>query len=180
MELRVARFSSENQADFFDFHTRVGGACFCAAWWMPTWDEWRQRSGEDNRQLRKELLQRGEYDGYLLYADGKVVGWCQVGLRDRLSKLSSQFNMQSEPEVWAISCFQIDPDLQRRGLAGELLKAVLADLKQRGVKRVQAYPKLDPNLPAHAQWTGPLGLYERAGFRKVRDNKTRAIYEINL
>src|SRR3990172_1080224 len=129
MELRVARFSSENQADFFDFHTRVGGDCYCAAWWVPTWDEWRQRSGEDNRQLRKELLQRGEYDGYLLYDDAKVVGWCQVGARDRLSKLASQFNMQPEPEVWAISCFQIDPDLQRRGLASELLKAVLVDLQ---------------------------------------------------
>jgi len=92
----------------------------------------------------------------------------------------SQFSMQPEPEVWAITCFQIDPDFQRRGLACELLKAVLADLKERGVKRVQGYPKLDPNLPAHAQWTGPLGLYERAGFHKVRDNKTRAVYEINL
>lgn len=180
MELRVERFSKGNQADFFDFHSRVGGECFCAAWWVPTWDEWRTRSGEDNRQLRNELLQRGEYDGYLIYADGKAAGWCQVGKRDRLQKLGTQFRFELEEEIWAITCFQIDPDMQRRGLASELLKSVLADLKQRGAKRVQGYPKIDAGLPAHAQWTGPLGLFEKAGFKKLRDNRSRAVYEIEL
>jgi GNAT superfamily N-acetyltransferase len=147
---------------------------------VPTWDEWGQRTAADNRQLRQELLQRGEFDGYLLYADGKAAGWCQVGKRDRLSKLSSQFNFGVAANVWALTCFQIDPELRRRGLAGEFLKSVLAELKQRGVKRVQGYPKIDPSLPAHSQWTGPLGLYEQAGFRKIRDNKTRAVYELEL
>jgi GNAT superfamily N-acetyltransferase len=76
--------------------------------------------------------------------------------------------------------FSDRPELRGRGLAGEFLKSVLAELKQHGVKRVQGYPKIDPSLPAHSQWTGPLGLYKQAGFHKIRDNKTRAVYELRL
>lgn len=180
MDLKVEPLSPKNQADFFDFHSRVGGECFCTAWWVPTWDEWRTRNGADNHKLRGELLAGGEYDGYLIYADGRPAGWCQVGKRDRLSKLVTQFGLQPEPEVCAITCFQIDPEFQRRGLASKLLTAVLTALRAKGVQRVQAYPKIDATLPAESQWTGPAGLYEKAGFRKLRDNKTRAIYEIDL
>ena len=180
MQIEVRRLSQENESDFFDFHTCVGGECFCTAWWVPTWEEWGTRTAADNRQLREQLLRDGQYDGYLLYADGKVAGWCQVGPRDRLAKLVGQFNLEPDPDAWAVTCFQIAPEFRGRGLAAELLARVLADLKARGVTRLQAYPKIDVSLPPGSQWTGPMGLYEAAGFRKVRDNKTRAIYEIKL
>ncbi|MEX1248902.1 MAG: GNAT family N-acetyltransferase [Anaerolineales bacterium] len=180
MEFQVERLTASNLSDFMRFHTRVGGECFCTAWWVPTWDEWRRRSADDNRSLRDELLHQGEFDGYLLYAGANVVGWCQVGRRDRLSKLVAQFDLHPEPDVRAVTCFQIDPAIRKRGLASELLHGVLADLRARGVKRVQAFAKLDAALPAESQWTGPRGLYERAGFTKLRDNKTRTVYEIGL
>jgi GNAT superfamily N-acetyltransferase len=180
MDIRVKRFSPDNEADFFDFHTRVGGECFCTAWWVPSWEAWDEATAESNRQLRTELLARDEFDGYLLYLDGAVVGWCQVGARDRLSKLVTQFGLEAEDEVWAISCFQINPQFRGWGLATRLLAAVLADLRERGIGRVQAYPKLDARLPADQQWTGPRALYEQAGFQMVRENKSRAILEIAL
>lgn len=180
MDLRVERLSPANQEDFFAFHTSVGGECFCTAWWVPTWTEWSERSVDQNRALREELLRRGEYDGYLLYVDNKVAGWCQVGKRDRLSKLVVQFTFESDPNSWSITCFQISPEKRKQGLAEQLLRAVLADLKQRGVMHVQAYPKIDANLPDGSQWTGPRSLYEKVGFMKRRDNKTRAVFEIDL
>lgn len=87
MDLRVVAFNPGNRDDFFAFHSRAGGECFCTAWWVPTWEEWAETGAESKRQLRTELLTRGEYDGYLLYADNEVVGWCQAGQRDRLSKI---------------------------------------------------------------------------------------------
>jgi GNAT superfamily N-acetyltransferase len=130
--------------------------------------------------LRQQLLASSEYDGYLLYSDGKAVGWCQVGRRDRLPKLAGQFALIPDEAVWAITCFQTDPELRQQGLAGKLLAGVLDDLRQRGVQSVQAYPKIDAALPAHNQWTGPKTLYAQAGFHLVRDNKTRAIFQLEL
>lgn len=180
MKFSVRRFSADVEQDFFDFHTRVGGECFCTAWWVPTWAEWGERTAEDNLQLRKELLTRREHDGYLLYAGGNAVGWCQVGRRDRLAKLVRQFGHSPDDSVWAVTCFQIDPDLRGQGLAAELLSGVIADLKQRGVKSLQAYPKIDATLPAHNQWTGQKALYTQLGFQHLRDNKTRAVFQLDL
>lgn len=180
MEFSVRRLSADTEKDFLDFHSRVGGECFCTAWWVPTWAEWGQRSAQDNKQLRQQLFASGEHDGYLLYADGKAVGWCQVGRRDRLPKLVGQFALTPDETAWAITCFQIDPELRQQGLAATLLVGVLDDLKQRGVGSVQAYPKIDAALPAHNQWTGPKALYEQAGFYHIRDNKTRAIFQLEL
>jgi GNAT superfamily N-acetyltransferase len=82
--------------------------------------------------------------------------------------------------MWAITCFQIDPEMREQGLAGRLLAGVLDDLRQRGATSVQAYPKIDATLPAHNQWTGPKALYAQAGFHHVRDNKTRVIFQLDL
>jgi ribosomal protein S18 acetylase RimI-like enzyme len=180
MEIKVERLTPANQKDFFAFHTAVGGECFCTAWWVPTWAEWSERTADQNRALREELLQRGEYDGYLLYVDGVVAGWCQVGKRDRLGKLVGQFSFEPEPEIWSITCFQISPEKRRQGLAEQLLRAVLLELIKRGAKQVQAYPKIDADLPDGSQWTGPRGLYEKVGFIKHGDNKTRAVFQINF
>ncbi len=180
MKLRVEAFNPGNREDFFDFHNRVDGDCFCTAWWVPSWEEWSDTNAESNRELRQDLLRRGEYDGYLLYDDQKVVGWCQAGQRDRLGKVLSQFNLNIDPLTWTISCFKIDPEMRRKGLASHLLAEVLSYLGKKGVERVEVYPKIDTELPEHQQWTGPMKMYEEAGFQKVRNNQTRAIYEINL
>jgi len=180
MELRVEVFNPGNREDFFAFHSRVGGECFCTAWWVPSWEEWAETNAEINLQLREDLLQRGEYDGYLLYANGKVVGWCQAGQRDRLGKILSQFNLTIDPHTWAITCFQIDPNMHRERLAAHLLGKVLEHLQKKGIRRVEVYPKLDEKLAGQHQWTGPLKMYEEAGFNKVRENKSRAVYEIQL
>ena len=176
MDLRAEPFNPSNRSDFFEFHTRVGGECYCTAWWLRTWQEYMDASPETTRKAREQLLEEGEYDGFLLYDGDKVVGWCQVGQRDRLAKVLEQFQLTIDPRTWAITCFQIDPDYHRQGLAAHVLAEVVEELRQRGVKRVEAYPKIDITLPGHQQWTGPLGLYEAAGFRKLRDNNTRAVY----
>ena len=180
MKIRVETFNPGNREDFFEFHSRVGGECFCTAWWVPTWEEWSKTTAASNRQTRMELLTKGEFDGYLIYADDQAVGWCQVGLRDRLAKVLEQFNLTIDPKTWAITCFQIDPQFQKTGLASQLLSHVLDHLQKKGVERVEVYPKLNAALPANQHWTGPLLMYQKAGFSKVRKNKSRAVYAISL
>lgn len=169
MTIEVHRLDAARRADFFRLLGEPsGGGCFRAAWWVPTWDGWGERTADENRRLREALLARGEHDSYLLYVDGAPLGWCQVGPRDRLAKLVAQDGLAADAEAWAITCFQITPAHRRRGLAGRLLGAVLDDLAARGVRRVEAFPKRGASDEGEL-WNGAEAMFRAAGFASVAE-----------
>jgi GNAT superfamily N-acetyltransferase len=176
MNTEIVRFDASRRADFFKLHSAVNDHnwCFCAAWWVKTWEGWGQRTAEENRALRETLCDRGEYDGYLLYFDEKPIGWCQVGPRDRLGKLTEQFQLDPSPNTWAITCFLIAPAYRGQGWASHLLNEVLKDLLARGVKRVEAFPKRGVTEVAEL-WNGPESMFLRAGFLPSKDDQKRPI-----
>ena len=180
MHRKVVRFDASCREDFFRVHSDANeaGWCQCVAWWVPTWDGWGDRTAEANRRLRDELLDRGEYDGYLLYVDGVPAGWCQVGPRDRLAKLARQYRLEPDPTTWALSCIMIAPAWRGKGLAAFLVQEVLRDLRARGVRRVEAYPKRGEGLEAADVWTGPEPLWRSAGFQVVRDDPRRPVLAV--
>ena len=180
MHRKVVRFDASCREDFFRVHSDANeaGWCQCVAWWVPTWDGWGDRTAEANRRLRDELLDRGEYDGYLLYVDGVPAGWCQVGPRDRLAKLARQYRLEPDPTTWALSCIMIAPASRGKGLAAFLVQEGLRDLRARGVRRVEAYPKRGEGLDAADVWTGPEPLWRSAGFQVVRDDPRRPVLAV--
>jgi len=165
----VERLDASRVADFARLHCAANGAewCQCVAWWTETWEGWGERSAEENAALRSELFANGEHDGYLAYLGAEPSGWCQVGPRDRLAKLMRQFAPEPDAGTWAITCFFIPPQHRRMGLASFLLEGVLVDLRRRGVKRVEAYPRATFESVEDA-WTGPRDIFERAGFLELR------------
>jgi GNAT superfamily N-acetyltransferase len=182
MDISVARFEPARREDFYRLHTPAngGGWCFCVAWWVPTWQGWGERSAAQNRLLRDSLCDAGEYDGYLLYVDAAPAGWCQAGPRDRLVKLVRQFDLPPDPHTWAITCFLIAAPYRRQGLSGHLLQAVLADLRSRGVPRLEAYPKRGPGLDESDLWNGPEALFLATGFKVLRDDSPRPLLALEL
>ena len=182
MNLEIKRFDESLRTDFFRVHSRRNqhDFCICTAWWVPTWEEWGERTAEHNQRLRENLLKKGEFDGYLLYADRIPVGWSQVGLQDRLGKLLQQFSLDSDDETWAITCFFIAPDHRRIGLASQFLAGILDELKDNGVKRVLAFPKKIDDLNAADLWNGPYSMFIEAGFSVLKEARTRAVLVNNL
>lgn len=181
-ELQIVRFDASRTADFFAVHSAANGAdwCYCAAWWVPTWNGWGERSAEQNRALRSELLQRGEYDGYLLYVDGMAAGWCQVGPRDRLTKLVEQFRLQPDAGAWAITCFLIAPSFRRQGLASQMLNEVVKDVRHSGAERIEAFPRRGPDLDEYELWNGPESLFIEAGFEVEVEDPLRPVLALDL
>lgn len=182
LSIAVHRFDASRRDDFFRLHSEADHAsrCFCVGWWVDNWEGWSQRTTEQNRALRESLLDRGEYDGYLLYVDGEPVGWCQVGPRDRLGHLVRLFGLAPDPDTWAISCFQIAPQHRRQGLATHLLQDVLRDLRERGVARVQAFPRRGEVHDVEELWNGPESMLVQAGFRVIHDHPKRPVLGIDL
>jgi GNAT superfamily N-acetyltransferase len=182
MKTETLRLHADRVDDFYKVHSKANDHdwCFCTAWWVDSWEGFGDRTAGQNRSLREKLFEQGEFDGYLMYLDGEPVGWCQCGLRDRLPNLVATFALEPEPEVWAITCFLIAPSARGKGLAKKLLEEISTDLAARGVKRVQAFPRPEKALDSMEAWTGPVAMYERAGFKLVRDTGKRSIYEMAL
>lgn len=178
--LTLRRLDPALRARFFDLQAACGGWCWCVAWWVPTWEHWGERTSEQNRALRERLLEDGQDDGYLALQGERAVGWVQVGPRDRLEKLRRTFGLAPDPATWAISCFQVEPALRRRGVARWLLAQVLADLRARGVARVEAYPRREESGDPGEVWTGPAALFERAGFVETSGDARRRVVALEL
>ncbi len=182
MNVEIVRLDAARRADFHRVHSEEHGCgwCCCIAWWVPTWDGWDQRTGAENRALREDLFDRGEYDGYLLYVDGAPAGWCQAGPRDRLTKLVRQYRLPPDPGAWAVTCFQVLPPFRRRGLAARLLAGVLEDLRARGVARVEAFPKRTPMNDPLDLWTGPEAMFLATGFKPIREEDRGPVLSLDL
>jgi len=182
MEVTIKRLTAELETDFYRVHSEgcCGGWCFCAAWYVPTWEGFGERTAEENRSLRSELFSKGAYDGYLVYIEGVPAGWVQAGPRDRLPKLLGQFSLFPDPQVWAITCMALAPRCQGMGLAHKILFLILQDLREQKVKCVQAFPKASEGLSKEEIWTGPLATYLRAGFVVVKQDERRPVLELML
>ena len=87
-------------------------------------------------------------------APSHVVGWCQVGPRDRLPKLLETYRLDADPTMWAVTCFFLRPSARGAGLATILLRGVMADLDSRGVLAAQGYPRRG-DLPAEDAGPAP-------------------------
>jgi GNAT superfamily N-acetyltransferase len=182
MQIAIKRLSSETRQDFYQVHSdqACGGWCFCSAWWLPTWEGFGDRTSAENRAIRDELFEKHIYDGYLVYFDDEPQGWCQVGKRDQYPKLLERHSFEPDAEVWAVTCMAIPERFRGIGLTHKILELIIQDLRLSGVKRLQAYPKADPNLPKMDNWTGPLSLYLKAGFEVVKADKKHPVMELSL
>jgi hypothetical protein len=180
--LEVKRLSQALKWDFYRVHSVdcCGAWCFCAAWYVPTWEGFGDRSAEQNKQVREELFEKGVYDGYLVYEGGIPCGWVQVTRRDRIDKLMERFALQPDPLIWAITCMALAPKLQGKGYSHEIVRLILDDMRLQGIKKVQAFPKIGEGLSKETIWTGPLAVFLNAGFKVIQEDEDRPVLEIEL
>jgi GNAT superfamily N-acetyltransferase len=139
----------------------------------PNWSKWfcmerlvedyEERSKEQNRASRSELIRSAKANGLAAYRLGRVVGWCHAAPKAELLSVLGEH----APDIGAIVCFVAAPDQRRQGIATQLLDAALAHLRSRGMKTAEAYPwpgEVDSARWVLAQYVGPLSMYVKAGF----------------
>ncbi|HCS40232.1 MAG: hypothetical protein ACYDH2_11665 [Anaerolineaceae bacterium] len=180
--LRIERLSPLNRTDFFKVlgEGEFGDCCFCVFWWQPSHEGWGDRTCEQNRQFREELFTLNVNDGFLLYIKDVPQGWCQCGPRDQWKTLLNKYNLDPDPTVWAITCFVLNSEMMGKGVSHLFLSEVLTVLKSQEVKKVQAYPHLGKGLKSGDVWPGPLSIYEKAGFRTIKQDERRPVLELSL
>ena len=136
---------------FFPYHDPANGA-------------WSERSAADNRAAMADAISTGTAGGFLAYADGRVVGWCNAAKRAAYPTLAGLPGDSNR--IGATPCFIVDPDWRGKGVATALLAAACEGLQ--GIDKMEAAPDRNAQSPAQNA-RGPLSMYVASGYRIVRE-----------
>ena len=138
--------------------------CYCYPY------HFSDRGKVENRRAASNQIEESRIQGFLAYADGNPVGWCNAANRDIYPVLHRL--MRSGPDelerVGSIVCFVIAPSQRSKGVASRLLNACDKFSKE-GLEYAEAYPVKKSTSAADA-FPGPLSMYLKNGFTPYRDN----------
>ncbi len=171
MATEMKPLTSELVDDFLYFFDHIAFAdnpdwagCYCYFYHVPKAD-WEKSTKEGNREGAKQLILAGAMHGYLAYADGQPVGWCNANDKSSYRRLLDDKELWDSEgnKVGAIVCFIIAPDQRKKGIARQLLQGVCSGFESQGYDYAEAYPRKG-ELSAAEQYHGPLSLYLEEGF----------------
>ena len=169
--------------------TPIPGNCWCWPW----------RGKLTGRSARRDamngLVASGAEPGMLAYVDGEPMGWIAIAPRHEHPVFETSRTMRprdaddaADDRVFSITCFYVDTTVRGDGVSSALLDAAIARARERGATAVEGYPKAA--IPRHAQaggraeqnesFTGRRGMFERRGFRVVRETGARVVVRLDL
>lgn len=175
MQLVIHPLTPVRAADYFAFFDDVAFAdhpqwswCYCTFFHHTDaeMDACPPTCREDVRRVAEGYVADGTLSGYLAYADGQVVGWCNAGDRNGYARLLADEDIGPLPEdgrIKAVVCFTIAPDFRRKGVAQQLLARVCADAAAEGYMALECYP-VHEEPDAYAHYHGHEDMYKKAGF----------------
>jgi ribosomal protein S18 acetylase RimI-like enzyme len=130
--------------------------------------EWAVR----NHQQKRKLVEKGCAHGILVYAGREPVGWCQYGSREELPRVDSspryrRLELHGRDRLWRITCFVVDKEYRRRGVASVGLRAALEAIRRKGGGLVEAYPVSKTDQGSNYIYSGTVSMFEKAGFKTI-------------
>lgn len=175
-DLKTRELSEVTWKDFeqlFQKYRGVQAGCSCMYYQRtgPTPGKTVEEREENNHNEKRRLVSAGRAHGILAYSSGRAVGWCQFGKSGELPRIDASRNYKnihpSKPgqPLWRITCFFVDKDFRRSGVAAFTLKAALDAIKRYGGGVVEAYPVTKKN--AVNIWFGTENMFREHGFRVV-------------
>src|SRR5436309_14021790 len=98
--------------------------------------DYNERTKEQNRALRSELIHSAKANGLVAYRLGRVVGWCHAAPKTELLNVPGE----RAADIGSIVCFGVAADQRRQGVATALLDGARGQLRERGMRTVEADP----------------------------------------
>ena len=149
-------------------HNGVWGGCWCVAFHLqPGESYWTVTS----RRAYKERLVRANRSHAALVYDGEdIVGWCQFGPPAELPGRMAGFRKLGEAAPdWRITCFFVDRDRRRKGIAEAALAGALRIIAAKGGGTVDGYPIATRGKPYSSSFlsSGTESMFAAVGFRPL-------------
>ena len=188
-EIVIKKLSQELNKDYLDFFDNrafsdgnPNGPCYCTS---PNQDEETiqqmisefKANGVKNtiRKYAVEMLNDRKINGYLAFDNGLSVGWCNAADIDSYSGFVPDFARENKcGKTISIVCFEIAPGYRGMGLASAFIERVCDDAKANGYIAVEGYAKMSVVRDEY-DFTGPIRLYEKAGFTKIMEQNGQVI-----
>ncbi|MFJ6280327.1 Acetyltransferase (GNAT) family protein [Arthrobacter subterraneus] len=132
--------------------------------------------GSAGRPARmRELCGEDPPPGLLAYLDGAPVGWCAVGPRAGMGRLTRSRTIQQVDNlpVWSVICFVVKAGYRRRGIAARLLEEAVGFAAGYGAPAIEGYP-IDAEgtrVNTTLAFVGTTSLFEKAGFERVAETR---------
>lgn len=130
-------------------------------------DELGQGSRE---QAMRRLCEREHPPGVVTYQDGDPVGWCNIGPRSEITRLThSRLILPTDDvPVWSIVCVLVRSGHRRQGVTEPLIEGAVAYAASHGAPAVEAHP-VDPSgrMDLTMAFVGTKTMFDRAGFEVV-------------
>ena len=122
--------------------------CYCVCWCGNEPVGIDCSTEEKRRTVALQFVKGGNLQGYLAYFNNDVVGWCNANTKADCTTggfwqhlmVSVPINESEDRKVKSVFCFTIAPEMQRKGVAAQLLERVCIDAAKEGFDFVEAYP----------------------------------------
>lgn len=155
-----------------DKHNGIFGGCWCT-WFHPEVD---RKAGPDGRGVKHRLVREGRAHAALVMADTAAVGWAEYGTPAELPQIYHRKEYESsglDPTAYRITCFFVDRDHRRHGVARTALTGALDLIAAAGGGSVEGYPRVDlvenpKKLSSSFLFNGTYSMFEDAGFTEAR------------
>lgn len=152
-------------------HNGVWGGCWCLSF-HPKSPE-RGQSMEGNRALKQRLVFEGQAHASVVFDGDRAVGWCQYGTPEELPTITHRKEVEAgrvEHPDYRLTCFFVDRDYRRDGVAAVALRGALDLIAEAGGGVVEAYPydNQGEKVSASFLYNGTRRLFEQAGFEYER------------
>ena len=156
-------------------HNGIFGGCWCTAFHPK-----EGREGfSDGQSLKKHLVERGVAHAALVMDGDDAVGWCQFGSPEELPQIYHRKEYAAafdEAPPYRLTCFFVDRDHRREGIAKLALRGALELIAAEGGGVVEGYPvTLEPSkkISSSFLFSGTRKMFEDAGFEEVRPLGTK-------
>jgi len=151
--------------------------CYCTWYnWTDELEHKRSKCDAESRKyfkrnLAEGLIRDGKLNGFMAYFGSMVIGWCNAGFKQNYERLCDEIEFYVKPsdeKIYSIVCFVVHPEMQKKGIATKLLKAVCEDAAKEGFDCVEAYPgtNIDGSPTSHGNYS----MYAKQGFQLINNN----------
>jgi GNAT superfamily N-acetyltransferase len=154
-----------------DMHNGVWGGCWCMGFHAE--GVGRHKTAAQNRAQKEARVREGRAHAALVFDGPQCVGWCQFGPTDELPRIKRRRDyLQGLGELpdWRITCFFVDKERRRGGVAAAALDGALQEIARLGGGTVESYPEDSAGRSVSSSFlhNGPVSLFERHGFERTR------------
>ena len=146
-------------------HNGVWGGCWCVAFHLQPGESYR--SVTSRRAYKERLVRANRSHAALVYDGEDIVGWCQFGPPAELPGRMAGFRKLGEAAPdWRITCFFVDRDRRRKGIAEAALAGALRIIAAKGGGTVDGYPIATRGKPYSSSFlsSGTESMFAEVGF----------------